>query len=525
MRMRCKQLFCLLILWASAGSYLYAATPKLPGGDVNGDGGLDIGDVVYLLGYLFGGGPEPAPCGPCEGGEDLPPPWTALRKASAGTADINGDWRINVSDPIALLGYLFADGPPPVPCGVCWPGGAHLLPATGLRGCCRGYPEEEGGWGALQVPCNDPAWPGQDAQTQLGCPPEERFVDNGDGTITDLCTGLMWQKSCAVPPGTEEPYKGAITWDEALLYADQLEFAGYDDWRMPNIFELWSVTLLPCNGFPDRPDGVTPVDEFPEPFERTPTFSWSEKPPEVSGGYWSSTSPEVFWGRVLLFGRYGIEPYERRFLRCVRGGTDPSTTRLPATGCNQCYVFDPVSKIKRIPCDDPRAVGQDSRLQIGCPMEGRFVDNGDGTITDLCTGLMWQKKPPTVPPEYEGDEYGMTTWQGALRYANDLEFAGYDDWRLPNLHELVFISDWYNEGWPPTGLRKNVYPFEWPEKRRPGYPVYWTSSATEYYWHRLVYLAFGGVAVNEPPNRGSQCGLLCRAYVRCVRGPIWIQGK
>jgi len=284
--------------------------------------------VVYLLGYLFGGGPEPAPCGPCEGGEDLPPPWTALRKASAGTADINGDWRINVSDPIALLGYLFADGPPPVPCGVCWPGGAHLLPATGLRGCCRGYPEEEGGWGALQVPCNDPAWPGQDAQTQLGCPPEERFVDNGDGTITDLCTGLMWQK-----------------------------------------------------------------------------------------------------------------------------------------------------------------------------------------------------KPPTVPPEYEGDEYGMTTWQGALRYANDLEFAGYDDWRLPNLHELVFISDWYNEGWPPTGLRKNVYPFEWPEKRRPAYPVYWTSSATEYYWHRVVFKGFGVITVNEPPNRGSQCGLLCRAYVRCVRGPIWIQEK
>ena len=39
--------------------------------------------------------------------------------------------------------------------------------------------------------------PGQDGFYQTGCAPDHRFVDNGDGTVTDNCTGLMWQKDTA----------------------------------------------------------------------------------------------------------------------------------------------------------------------------------------------------------------------------------------------------------------------------------------------------------------------------------------
>ena len=59
-------------------------------------------------------------------------------------------------------------------------------------------------------------------------------------------------------------------------------------------------------------------------------------------------------------------------------------------------------------------------------MEGRFVDNGDGTVTDNCTGLMWAKN--STPTSYH--------WQAALQYCDALDFAGHTDWRPPNIMEL-----------------------------------------------------------------------------------------
>jgi len=85
-------------------------------------------------------------------------------------------------------------------------------------------------------------------------------------------------------------------------------------------------------------------------------------------------------------------------------------------------------------------------------MAGRFVDNRDGTVTDNCTGLMWQKE--TAPDEY--------TWQQALQYCEGLELAGHSDWRLPNVQELHSILDYDRRG-PATdpifgaNLRKVLY--------------------------------------------------------------------
>ena len=59
-----------------------------------------------------------------------------------------------------------------------------------------------------------------------------RFVDNGDGTVTDSCTGLMWQKNTA---------PGSHTWTQALQYCESLTLAGRTDWRLPNVRELQSI--------------------------------------------------------------------------------------------------------------------------------------------------------------------------------------------------------------------------------------------------------------------------------------------
>ena len=57
------------------------------------------------------------------------------------------------------------------------------------------------------------------------------LVDNGDGTVTDTETGLMWQQ---IGPGT-------MIWDAAISYCENLDLAGYTDWRLPNVNELQSI--------------------------------------------------------------------------------------------------------------------------------------------------------------------------------------------------------------------------------------------------------------------------------------------
>ena len=62
--------------------------------------------------------------------------------------------------------------------------------------------------------------------------PQNHLVDNGDGTVTDTATGLMWQQATA---------PGRYTWEEALVYCENLELAEYTDWRLPNRNELQSL--------------------------------------------------------------------------------------------------------------------------------------------------------------------------------------------------------------------------------------------------------------------------------------------
>ena len=64
-----------------------------------------------------------------------------------------------------------------------------------------------------------------------------RFVNNGDGTVTDGETNLVWQK---------DPASERITWPEAQQYVDQLNaesFAGHNDWRLPSNKELLTLML------------------------------------------------------------------------------------------------------------------------------------------------------------------------------------------------------------------------------------------------------------------------------------------
>ena len=61
-----------------------------------------------------------------------------------------------------------------------------------------------------------------------------------------------------------------------------------------------------------------------------------------------------------------------------------------------------------------------------------YTDNGDGTISNLATGLMQQK----------ADDVKGRDWQEALAYAENFELASHSDWRLPNAKELQSIVDY-----------------------------------------------------------------------------------
>ena len=76
---------------------------------------------------------------------------------------------------------------------------------------------------------------GQDAQYE-GTQPS--YQDNGDGTVTDLVTGLMWQKSPDTNGDGIINYNDKMFFDESQTSAASFNLAGYNDWRLPTIKEL-----------------------------------------------------------------------------------------------------------------------------------------------------------------------------------------------------------------------------------------------------------------------------------------------
>ncbi|WP_158583960.1 Lcl C-terminal domain-containing protein [Salinibius halmophilus] len=79
--------------------------------------------------------------------------------------------------------------------------------------------------------------------------PTAEFVDNLDGTVTDSTTGLMWQacsEGQSFADGSCSGQAQAHTWKSALEVAQSSAFAGFSDWRLPNIKELESIVEQAC---------------------------------------------------------------------------------------------------------------------------------------------------------------------------------------------------------------------------------------------------------------------------------------
>jgi hypothetical protein len=284
---------------------------------------------------------------------------------------------------------------------------------------------------------------GQDAQFTFHPP---AYRDNGDGTISDLVSGLMWQKGYQV-----------LSWEEAYRWADQCRLGGYNDWRVPTIKELYSLVLF-SGVDPSGPD-MKSVPPRARPFLHTLfDFQWGSNGPRIIDTQLLSSTFRTFEGRLFA---YGLN---------VADGRIKSYPVVQRDGQPKLFTV---------------------RLVRANPDYGRncFVDNRDGTISDLATGLMWEK---------EDSGRGMP-WEEALRWAqekNRQNHLSYRDWRLPSAKELQSLVDYGRVG-STDRLPAIADVFRCTqivnEAGQPDYPYYWTSTTHQSTrgGKDAVYLCFG----------------------------------
>src|SRR5438034_562902 len=216
-----------------------------------------------------------------------------------------------------LVGLVLLLGPRS---GWCCP-----LPATGQTTC----------WDTTgsAIPC---AGTGQDGDFGEGAP--LAYVDNGDGTVTDLNTGLTWEKLSA--DGTLHDKDNAYTWADAftghVATLNAMNFAGHNDWRLPDVRELQSIVNY--QSFDPTVSSAFNTDCAPGCHATTCSCT-------ASGDYWSSTSsasgPSSAWyvgflyGGVDAFGRSGGKSSAASARAVRNASTSTSTTTLPRADCDR----------------------------------------------------------------------------------------------------------------------------------------------------------------------------------------------
>ncbi len=298
---------------------------------------------------------------------------------------------------------------------------------------------------------------GQDGDKLAGVAwPDPRFTDNSNGTVTDNLTGLIWLKNADC--------FGVQDWQGALNSANVLSdgacslsdgsLAG--DWRLPNAVELGSLVDLGRN---------LPAIPQVHPFGNVKNdFYW------LSSTYAVTDYNEYAWimdmkdGYLIMGDKAESAPYAWpvRDTKAVNPSAAPA--QLPQSGQKSCWDSGGLP----VAC---AGSGQDGDKLAGVAWpDPRFTNNGNGTVTDNLTGLVWLTN---------ANCFGLQNWQSALNSANALasgacsltdgSLAG--DWRLPNRKEMQSLIDFENSSPAlPTGHLFTDAKFGF-------YDYYWSSSS------------------------------------------------
>lgn len=203
-------------------------------------------------------------------------------------------------------------------------------------------------------------------------------TDNGNGTVSDLRTELMWEKSAT----------RSVTWQESLDYCNGLALAGYDNWRLPNIRELESLMDLATS------ESIVEPGSSPET-------------------YWSSTTMEFdpisAWTVLFGYNTAGGSKSNNYSARCVRSDHKQEQQKIPIR-----YEFT------EILTGGPWSFGQEAAgMAVGLD-ETIYLANGD---------TLWQVKDG-VPSVYLGPSHGIFNFtdvdidSNGLLYIFDDEIVG-----------------------------------------------------------------------------------------------------
>lgn len=265
------------------------------------------------------------------------------------------------------------------------------------------------------------------------------YTDNGDGTITDENTCLMWEQKTNDNSihDRDNTYSWANAQSVFIAGLNAANFANYNDWRLPTVTELMSIL-----NYENRNPAIAGT------FVNT-----------RSSNYWTSTTNAASTGQAWCVNfNYGGHTRNNgkgnsNYVRAVRG---------PALTWGQ-----------------------------------QFQDNANGTVTDLVTGLIWQKS--TSPTQ--------RTWTGAMNYCESLTLASQADWRLPNIKEVQSLVDH-------AGSNPAINLTAFPGTRYGSSDHYWSSTTNDNdddnAW--TVYFRYGEVRDYDKSDNDE-------GYVRAVRGP------
>jgi hypothetical protein len=282
---------------------------------------------------------------------------------------------------MALIGSLFH-------LTHCVPARAWILPATGIAACYND---------TTTVPCPQPGqdYYGQDGNYRKGA--ALAYQTDGDGTVTDTNTGLMWQQPMA------STYR---TLSEAQTYCGALTTGGHDDWRLPSLSE--ALTLV-------------------DAAKARPAIDTVAFPNSVAAPWWTAT-PTAFvsgsqWRAMMCVGySWYAAPEDSLRVRCVRGGTVPAAAITDngngtLTDATNALVWERSASAAGMTWKQALA-SCEARTTAG------HADWRLPNIRELQSIADYSRGAPAMDPLFTVPGYDASYWSGST-YAEDVGYAWY----------------------------------------------------------------------------------------------------